>query len=154
MIEENCSRNIDNAISRAMPIKKYLDVVFEKRLTTKHPRRKPDAVNIEFVEVSDTAEPELEEGPPKIFKQKKGRKLNSKTILEEDEDVDESLSSNFSNIDENEEFEFELPPSSENTKARKKKKSKKRKKGNNVKAYPTRKNKKKENIEFDIVDEF
>jgi hypothetical protein len=53
LIEENCLRNIDNAIHRAMPITKYLDSVFEKRLTTIHPRRKPDAVNIEFIEVSE-----------------------------------------------------------------------------------------------------
>ena len=159
MIEENCSRNIDNAISRAMPIKKYIDIVFEKRLTTKHPRRKPDAVNIEFVEVSDTPMPELEEGSPKLFKQKKGRKLNSKTILEEDEDI-ELLSSNKDenkdeDEDEDEEFEIELPPSNEVIKKGKKgKKTKKGKKGNKLRAYHTRKNKRKENIEFNIVDEF
>jgi hypothetical protein len=156
MIEENCSRNIDNAISRVMPIKKYIDVVFEKRLTTIHPRRKPDAVNIEFVEVSDTAEPELEEGSPKIFKQKKGRKLSSKTILEEDEDIIEPLSSNKEQVQaEDEEFEIELPRSSELVEKKKKKKSKKRNK-DRAKAYPTRKNKrnqKVEDIEFDIVEE-
>ena len=59
-----------------------------------------------------------------------------------------------SNIDENEEFEFELPPSSKNSKENKKKQSKKRNKGNKIKAYPTRKNKKNENIEFDVVDDF
>jgi hypothetical protein len=139
-----------------MPIKKYIDVVFEKRLTTIHPRRKPDAVNIEFVEVSDTAEPELEEGSPKIFKQKKGRKLSSKTILEEDEDIIEPLSSNKEQVQaEDEEFEIELPRSSELVEKKKKKKSKKRNK-DRAKAYPTRKNKrnqKVEDIEFDIVEE-
>jgi hypothetical protein len=155
MIEENCSRNIDNAITRVMPIKKYIDVVFEKRLTTIHPRRKPDAVNIEIVEVSDTAEPELEEGSPKIFKQKKGRKLSSKTILEEDEDIIEPLSSNKDeDIAEEEEFDIELPRSSELVEKRKKKKSKKRNK-DKTKAYPTRKNKrnqKVEDIEFNIEE--
>jgi hypothetical protein len=152
LIEDNCSQNIKNAISRAMPIKKYIDIVFEKRLTTTHPRRKPDAVNIEFIEVSETPIPEIEEGNPKLFKQKKGRKLNSKTILEEDL---EPLPSTLSNKDEteNEEFEIELPRSSQLIKENKKKKSRKNK-GNKIKAYPTRKNKRKENINFDIVDEF
>jgi hypothetical protein len=165
LTEENCLRNIDNAMQRAMPITKYLDSVFEKRLTTIHPRRKPDAVNIEFVEVSDTPISEVDEGEKsqKIIKQKKGRKLKSKTILEEDEDEDQPLPSILENVndvknvnkdeDEDEEFDIELPLSNDVIKNKKKKQSKKRNKGNKLKAYPTRKNKNKENIEFVIEDE-
>jgi hypothetical protein len=158
--EENCLRNIDDAIHRAMPITKYLDSVFEKRLTTKHPRRKPDAVNIEFVEVSDTPISEVEEDKSqKIIKQKKGRKLKIKTILEGDENEDENepLPSILENVGENinedddEEFEIELPPSNELIK-KTQTKTKKRNKGNKLKVNTTRKNKKRENIEF-VIEE-
>ena len=150
LIEENCLRNIDNAMQRAMPITKYIDSVFEKRLTTIHPRRKPDAVNIEFVEVSDTPISEVEKGEnsQKIIKQKKGRKLKVKTILEEDEDIIESLPSNL----ETEEFEIELPRSSELVKLKKRNKPTKRNKGNKLRVNPTKKNKIKEDIEF-IIEE-
>ena len=151
--QEKCLQDIHNAISRAMPITKYLDSVFEKRLTTIHPRRKSDAVNIEFVEVSDTPISE-EEGSQKIIKQKKGRKLKIKTILEEDKDENEPLPGILENVDEdeNEEFEIELPPSNELIK-KKGKKSKKRNKGNKITVKQSKKNKKKENIEFVIEED-
>jgi hypothetical protein len=158
LTEENCLRNIDNAMQRAMPITKYLDSVFEKRLTTIHPRRKPDAVNIEFVEVSETPITEIDEGEKsqKIIKQKKGRKLKVKTILEDDEDINEHLPSILEKVnedDDEEEFDIELPISNNAIKGKKKNQTKKRNKGNKLKAYPTRKNKGKENIEFIIEDD-
>jgi hypothetical protein len=154
LIEENCLRNIDNAMQRAMPITKYIDSVFEKRLTTIHPRRKPDAVNIEFIEVSETPISEVEEREKsqKIIKQKKGRKLKVKTILvEDDEDLPNTLPNENININEDEDFEIELPPSNEVIK-KKQPKTKKENKSNKIKVKTTRKNKNKSNIEF-VIEE-
>ena len=94
-----CLQNIDEAVNRVYSVKNYIDEIFEKRNTTVHPARKADAVNIEFVEVTNDAaespvvrEKETEkEKEPKIVKLKKGRKLKSSFIIEEDkEDIEDT----------------------------------------------------------------
>ena len=160
--EGECLHHIEEAINIAYPISKYIDEIFEKRLTTKHPARKANAVNIEFMEVSQSAllgEPEpkskpdvinlldiLEEEPKKVIKLKKGRKLKPTIILEEEVEDEEKEGENLvAPIEEVEEdtsaFEIELPPSDQKIKQKKTKK-----KHANVKVNPPGKTKTKKNF--------
>ena len=162
--ESECLHHIKEAINIVYPIGKYIDDIFEKRPTTKHPARKADAVNIEFMEVSQSAllgepEPETkpdvinlldileeeEEKPKKVIKLKKGRKLKPTIILEEEVDEEKEGENLVVPIEEAEEdtsaFEIELPPSDQKIKQKKTKK-----KHANVKVNPPGKTKTKKNF--------
>ena len=156
--EGECLQNIDEAINRVYSVKRYIEEIFEKRNTTKHPARKPDAVNIEFVEVSETpavqeqkpAKPE----EPKLVKLKRGRKLKSSLILNED-DEEEAEAQAKEKVDikadikadsgEFEEIEVPINPVKDIGKTKKRKNAK-------IKVNPPGKTRKKkiapENIEF------
>ena len=101
--EGECLQNIDEAINRVYSVKRYIEEIFEKRNTTKHPARKPDAVNIEFVEVSETpaAQEQKPSKPeePKLVKLKRGRKLKSSLILNEDDEEAEAQAKEKAKVD-------------------------------------------------------
>jgi len=152
--EGECLQNVDEAINRVYSVKRYIEEIFEKRNTTKHPARKPDAVNIEFVEVSETpaAQEQRSAKPeePKLVKLKRGRKLKSSLILNED-DEEEAEAQAKEKVDikadsgEFEEIEVPINPVKDIGKTKKRKNAK-------IKVNPpgkTRKNKiAPENIEF------
>jgi hypothetical protein len=153
--DRECLENIEEAINKVYSISTYIDEIFVKRNTTKHPARKQDAINIEFVEISKTPpeeqiiyssveKEEKEEEKPKIVKLKKSRKLKNNIILEEELEENEKEIPLISNKDINmeEEFEIELPRSDEN----KGKKIKKTYKKNKLKVNPLKKTKKKMSI--------
>ena len=91
----DCLQNIQEAMTDKYSIEDFIDKYFIKRKTTKHPARKPEAINLEFVEVSETPAPEEKlksedinkPEEPKIVKLKKGRKLKQvpSFIIEGDE---------------------------------------------------------------------
>jgi hypothetical protein len=91
----DCLQNIQEAMTDKYSIEDFIDKYFIKRKTTKHPARKPEAINLEFVEVSETPAPEEKlksedinkPEEPKIVKLKKGRKLKQipSFVIEGDE---------------------------------------------------------------------
>jgi len=160
-----CLRNIDEAVNRVYSVKNYIDEIFEKRKTTIHPARKADAVNIEFVEVTNDAaespvirekEKEKEkEKEPKIVKLKKGRKLKSSFIIEEDKEdmaVADMAVADIAVADTGEFEEVDVPVKVKVINAKEKTKKTKNTKNTKIKVNPHGKTKKNrpapENIEF------
>jgi hypothetical protein len=141
--DEECLQNIKEAFDDRYSIEDFIDKFFIKRKTTIHPARKPNAVNIKYIEVSATPAQEEKlksedvknpENPQKIGL-KKGRKLKKPPVafvIEEDEDVEPEPINEETGVFE----EFELPP--------KKIKRKSKKNDGKIKVNPikkTRKNK-------------
>jgi hypothetical protein len=158
--EGECLENIDEAINRVYSVRKYIDEIFKKRNTTTHPARKPGAVNIEFVEVSETPVAEEQRSAKadelKIVKLKKGRKLKPSLILEEEEEEEEkekqpvkavAVAATVEKEDTGDFEEIEVP-----IKAPKEKAKTKKRKNAKIKVNPPGKTKKKkfapENIDF------
>jgi hypothetical protein len=139
--DEECLENIKNTIADRYSIEEFVNKYFIKRKTTKHPARKPEAINLEFIEVSAT--PALEERlkpedinkpeEPKIVPLKKGRKLkNIPSFVIEGDEGDEEDEPEI-NEDTGEYEEIELPP--------KKLKRKTKRKYNKIKVNPAGKTK-------------
>jgi len=135
----NCLQNVEKAIVDVYPIEDFINKYFIKHKTTIHPARKPEAVNLEFVEVSATPSPEEKLKPedinkqeePKIVKLKKSRKLKPAPsfIIEGDEEdqeqeqekeKDKDVKPEPVNEDTGEYEEVEIPPKIPKPKTRKK----------------------------------
>jgi len=100
--EGDCLTNIEMAIDKYITIEDYLDVFFEKDITTKYKKKKKGIRDIEFeeltiIEESEKKNEELEENNKDIDKEvfdiepKKVKKIKKrpKLILEEAEEVAE-----------------------------------------------------------------
>jgi len=103
--KSECLSNIENAIDKYISIEDYLDVIFERDITTKYKPRQKGMREIELVEIN--TEPEIIEKTNIIEKENpieeivpitksnvtksKGKKINSKLVLKEAEEVVEEI---------------------------------------------------------------
>ena len=77
--------NIEKSINNYITVEQYLDVIFNKDITTKYKKKQEGIrpVNIEFDIVEELGEEEMEL-PPKKIKKRIIKKLNEKTVLLEE----------------------------------------------------------------------